>query len=57
MIKGAEAFKTSNLLFGFKPQNSTAKCTLAFMESVNYFRQNKSDVYVLLLYATKAFYK
>ena len=49
MIKSADAFKTSDLQFGVKPQSSTAKCTFALMETVNYFRQNKSDVYVLLL--------
>ena len=57
MIKSVDAFKTNYLQFGFKPQNSTAKCTFALMETVNYFQQNKSDVYVLLLDATKAFDK
>ena len=33
--------------------SSTAKCTFAVMETVNYFQQNKFDVYVLLLDATK----
>lgn len=57
MIKSSDALKTSDLQFGFKPQSSTAKCTFALMETVNYFQQNKSDVYVLLLDATKAFDK
>ena len=50
-------FKTSDLQFGFKLQSFTAKCTFALMETVNYFQQNKSHVYVLLLDATKAFDK
>ena len=57
MTKCADAFKTSDLQFGFKPQSSTAKCTFALMETVRYFQQNKSDVYVLILDATKAFDK
>ena len=58
MIKSADAFKTSDLQFGFKPQSSTAKFTFALMETVNYFQQNISIyVYVLLLDATKAFDK
>ena len=57
MTKSADAFKTSDLQFGFKPQSSTTKCTFALVETVNYFQQNKYDVYVLLLDATKAFDK
>ena len=37
----------------FKPQSSAAKCTFAL---VNYFQHNKSDVFVLLLDATKSNY-
>ena len=57
MIKWADAFETSDLQFGFKPQRTTAKCAFTLMEIVNYFQQNKSDVYVLFLDATKAFDK
>ena len=57
MVKSADVFKRSNLQFGFTPQSSTAKCTFALMGSVNYFQHNKSDVFVLLLDATKAFDK
>ena len=48
---------TSDVHSGFKPQSSTAKCTFALMEIVNYFQHNKYDVYVLLSDATKAFDK
>ena len=57
MINSADAFKTSDLQFGYKHQSSTTKCTFALLETVNYFQQNKYDVYVLLLDATKAFDK
>ena len=43
--------------FGFKEHSSTTKCTFALTETVNYFRKNKSNVYVMLLDATKAFDK
>ena len=55
MKKTADTFKTSDLHFGFKHQSSTAKYIFALMETVNYFQQNKCDVYVLLVNATKAF--
>ena len=38
MINSADAFKTSDLMFGFKHQSSTIKCTFALMETVNYFQ-------------------
>ena len=57
MTKSADALKTGDLEFGFKNHSSTAKCAFALMETVNYFQQNKYDVYVLLLDATKAFDK
>ena len=37
--------------------SSTTKCTFALTETVNYFRKNKSNVYVMVLDATKAFDK
>ena len=43
--------------FGFKEHSSTTKCTFALTETVNYFRKNKSNVYVMLLHATKGFDK
>ena len=50
-------FTTSDMQFGFKGHISTTKCTFALTETVNYFRKNKSNVYVMLLDATKAFDK
>ena len=55
--KNTDTFRTDDLQFGFKPQSSTTQCTFALMETVNYFRQNNAEVYVLLLDATKAFDK
>ena len=50
-------FTTSDMQFGFKEHSSTTKCTFALTETVNYFRKNKSNVYVMLLDARKAFDK
>ena len=47
---------SSLIVHGFTP-SSTTKCTFALTETVNYFRKNKSNVYVMLLDATKAFDK
>ena len=41
-------FTTSDMQFGFKEHSSTTKCTFALTETVNYFRQNKSNVNVTL---------
>ena len=48
-------FTTSDMQFGFKEHSSTTKCTFALTETVSYFRKNKSNVYDMLLDATKAF--
>ena len=55
--KYSDVFTTSDIQFGFKEHSSTTKCTFALTETVNYFRKNKSNVYVMLLDATKAFDK
>ena len=52
--KYSDVFTTSDML---KEHSSTTKCTFALTETVNYFRKNKSNVYVMLLDATKAFDK
>ena len=52
-----DVFTTSDMQFGFKEHSSTTKCTFALTETVKYFRKNKSNVYVMLLDATKAFDK
>ena len=43
--------------YGFKAKSSTTQCTFAMMETVNYYRQHNTDVYVLLLDASQAFDK
>ena len=48
-------FETCDLQFDFKAKSSTSKCSFALMETINYFQSNNSEVYVLLLDATRAF--
>ena len=55
--KYCDVFTTSDMQFGFKEHSSTTKCTFALTETVNYFRKNKSNVYVILVDATEAFDK
>lgn len=46
---------TSDLQFGFKPKTSTTRCTFVLDEIIDYYHQNDSNVYSLLLDASKAF--
>ena len=54
LIKNNYSFSVSDS-YGFKAK--TTQCTFAFMETINYYRQNNTNVYVLLLDASQAFDK
>ena len=41
--------------FGFKQHSSTVTCTALLIETIEYYRENDSDCYLLLLDASKAF--
>ena len=51
----ADALKSSDLQFGFKKGSSTTQCTFVVNEVINYYTNNKSNVYSLFLDASKAF--
>ena len=53
--QNAHIFATDELQFGFKPNHSTTQCTFALNEIVQYYINNKSTVYVLMLNCSKAF--
>ena len=55
IIKEESALSPSHLQFGFKKAMSTTQCTYSMLEMVNYFNFNKSNVFVLMLDANKAF--
>jgi len=48
---------TSDLQFGYKSGHSTIQCTFAVNEIINYYNVRKTDVYAVLLDASKAFDK
>ena len=55
MAKNKRFLSTSDMQFGFKKQSSTMVCTAVFDEAVKYYNNKGSNVYVLLLDASKAF--
>ncbi len=55
LLKEEKVLMSSNLQFGFKHATSTTQCTFTLLETVSYYNMNRSNVYVLLLDATKAF--
>ncbi len=56
LIKERHVLKSYNLQFAFKNILSTTQCNFCMMETVNYYNFNSSNVYDLLLDATKAFH-
>ena len=50
-----ERLTSSELQFGFKTGSSTKACTFVLEEVTRYYNTNGSDVYVMLLDASKAF--
>ena len=46
---------TDEIQFGFKKNASTVLCTSLLMETVEYYNDNDTDCYLLLLDASKAF--
>ena len=46
---------SSGLQFGFKPRSSTATCTFVLYEVIKYYNNSKTDVYMMMLDASKAF--
>ena len=55
LIKEESALCSSHLQFGFQKGMSTTQCTYSMLETVNYYNFNKSNVFVLMLDASKAF--
>ena len=53
--KQAEKLKASDMQFGFKSKSSTTMCTFVAMETIEYYKNNGSNVHALLLDASKAF--
>ena len=46
---------TCNLEFGFKKKHSTTLCTFVYNKLIQYYLNNDSNVYVMMLDCSKAF--
>ena len=55
LCKFHDNFSTSDLQFGFKCGHSTTSCSFVLQEVINHFTTNGSNVYNVLLDASKAF--
>ena len=49
------SLETDVLQLGFKKNSSTVICTSMLKETIDYYNENKTDCYLLLLDASKAF--
>ena len=50
-----DSLSTDVLQFGFKKNSSTVICTSILLDTIEYYNENKTDCYLLLLDASKAF--
>ncbi len=55
IMKYSGLLNTSEMQYAFKKDHSTVMCTLVLKEVINYYLNNKSDLYTCFLDATKAF--
>ena len=47
--------KTNDMRFGFKNNHSTVLCTAVYIETINHYMNEGSDVYSCLIDASKTF--
>ena len=50
-----DVLESSSRQFSFKPKHSTTMCSFAIEETVQYYLNNNSNVYIMMLDASKAF--
>ena len=55
LTKHANVLVTSDLQFGFKAKHSTTQCTFVLKEVVDFYIEQNSPCYAVLLDASKAF--
>ena len=55
LTEQCKCLQTDNLQFGFKQHSSTVICTALLIETIEYYIENGSDCYLLLLDASKVF--
>ena len=54
LTEKCQSLETHNLQFGFKQHSSTVICTALLIETIEYYIENDSDCYLVLLDAYKA---
>ena len=55
LINHKAKLASSDLQFGFKERSSTVSCTFVLDEVIKYYNNSKTDVYMVMLDASKAF--
>ena len=55
LTEQCKSLQTDQLQFGFKQHSSTVICTALLKDTIEYYTENGSDCYLLLLDASKAF--
>ena len=55
LTEQCKSLQTDKLQFGFKQRSSTVICTALLKDTIEYYTENGSDCYLLLLDASKAF--
>ena len=55
LIKEEMTLCSSNLWFGFRKGTSTTQCTFSMLETIDHYNFMKSNAFVLMLDASKAF--
>ena len=55
LSQNMHVLSSSEYQYGFKKKHSTAQCTFALNETIQYYKNRKSTVYILLLDASQAF--
>ena len=56
-LSNSVIFESSNYQYGFKPGHSTVQCSFVVNETIQYYINNGSNVYSMLLDASRAFYR
>ena len=54
-MRHTDKLSSSDLQFGFKPRSCTTTCTFVLDEVLKYYNKSKTDGYMMMLDASKAF--
>ena len=57
IVMNMDYLKTDDMRFGFKNNHSTVLCTAVYIETINHYMNEGSDVYSCPIDASKSFYR